>query len=90
MLYGDRLEQVLVFGSWVRGEGPGEFDLQLLVVLSDLRSAWEELHRMDEVLWRHTERSGFTVTAVPVSAAELAKPSTSLLVRAVAEARVVA
>ena len=90
MLYGDRLEQVLVFGSWVRGEGPGEFDLQLLIVLTDLRSPWEELHRMDEVLWRHTERTGFTVTAVPVSAADLVKPSTSLLVRAVAEARVVA
>lgn len=90
MLYGDRLEQVLVFGSWVRGEGPGEFDLQLLVVLADLRSPWEELHHMDDVLWRHTERSGFTVTAVPVSAAQLAEPHTSLLVRAVAEARVVA
>jgi hypothetical protein len=90
MLYGDRLEQVLVFGSWVRGEGPGEFDLQLLVVLAELRSPWEELHRMDDVLWRHTERSGFTVTAVPVSAGELRKPSTSLLARAAAEARVVA
>ncbi len=90
MLYGDRLEQVLVFGSWVRGEGPGKFDLQLLVVLTDLRSPWEELHRMDEVLWRHTERSGFTVTAVPVSAADLTEPPTSLLVRAVAEAKVVA
>ncbi len=54
MLYGDRLRQVLLFGSWVHGDGPGEFDLQLIVVLSDLRSPWEELHRMDEVLWRHT------------------------------------
>ncbi len=90
MLYGDRLVQVLVFGSWVRGEGPGAFDLQLIVVIDDLRSAWEECHRMDEILWRHTERSGLTVTAVPVSPAELAAPSTSLLVRAVAEARVVA
>ncbi|GAA2542977.1 nucleotidyltransferase domain-containing protein [Pseudonocardia hydrocarbonoxydans] len=90
MLYGDRLEQVLVFGSWVRGEGPGESDLQLAVVLADLRSPWEELHRMDEVLWRHTERSGLTVTAVPVSAADLAAPGTSLLARVAAEARVVA
>lgn len=90
MLYGDRLEQVLVFGSWVRGEGPGEFDLELAVVLADLRSPWEELHRMDEVLWRHTERSGLTVTAVPVSAADLTAPATSLLVRVATEARVVA
>lgn len=90
MLYGDRLQQVLVFGSWVRGEGPGEFDLQLVVVLDELRSPWEECHRMDEILWRHTERSGLTITAVPTTRAELAAPTTSVLVRAVAEARVVA
>lgn len=90
MLYGDRLQQVLMFGSWVRGEGPGVFDLQLIVVLADMRSAWEELHRMDDLLWRHTERSGLTVTAVPVTAAELAAPATALLTRAAAEAKVVA
>lgn len=90
MLYGDRLQQVLLFGSWVRTEGPGEFDLELLVVLSDLRSAWEELHRMDAVLWRHTESSGLTITAVPVSRADLETPTTPLLVRAAAEAVLVA
>ena len=90
MLYGDRLQQVLLFGSWVRGEGPGEFDLQLIVVLADLRSAWEELHRMDDVLWRHTERSGLTITVLPVGAAELAAPTTPFLARAAAEAVLVA
>jgi hypothetical protein len=90
MLYGDRLQQVLLFGSWVRSDGPGEFDLELLVVLDDLNSPWEELHRMDDVLWRHTERSGLAITAVPVSPAEMAAPSTPMLVRAAAEAVVVA
>lgn len=90
MLYGDRLQQVLVFGSWVRDEGPGEYDLQLIVVLTRMRSAWDELHTMDDVLWRHTERSGLTITAVPVGPDELAEPTTPLLVRAVAQARLVA
>ena len=48
MLYGDRLRQVLLFGSWARDERPGEFDLQLIVVLTELRSPWEELRRMDD------------------------------------------
>ena len=90
MLYGDRLKQVLLFGSWVHGEGPGEFDLQLIVVLADLRSPWEELHRMDEVLWRHSERSGLAVTALPVTAQEWASPATAVLRRAAAEAVLVA
>jgi Uncharacterised protein family (UPF0158) len=90
MLYGDRLQQVLLFGSWAQGDEPGEFDLQLLVVLADLRSPWEELHRMDEVLWRHTDRSGLAVTALPVSPEELSAPSTPVLRRALAEAALVA
>jgi Uncharacterised protein family (UPF0158) len=90
MLYGDRLQQVLLFGSWVQSGGPGEFDLQLIVVLADLRSAWEELHRMDEVLWRHSERSGLAITALPVSPQELAAPDNPVLKRAVAEAALVA
>ncbi len=90
ILYGDRLEQVLLFGSWVKGEEPGEFDLELIVVLADLHSPWEELHRMDDVLWRHSEGSGLTITALPVTRAQLAKPATPLLVRAAAEAVLVA
>jgi hypothetical protein len=90
MLYGDRLRQVLLFGSWVEGEGPGEFDLQLLVVLTDLRSPWEELRRMDDLLWRHSERSGLAITALPVSPEQLVEPSTPALRRAVAEAALVA
>lgn len=89
MLYGDRLERVLVFGSWVHGDGPGQHDLQLLVVLAEPFAPWEELRRMDDVLWRHTERSGLAVTALPVRAADLAEPEGALLRRAVAEARVV-
>ncbi len=90
ILYGDRLEQVLLFGSWVKGEEPGGFDLELIVVLADLHSPWEELYRMDDVLWRHTETSGVTITALPVTRAQLASPATPLLVRAAAEAVLVA
>lgn len=90
MLYGDRLRQVLLIGSWARGDAPGEFDLELVVVLAELRSPWEELHRMDEVLWRHTQRSGLAITVLPVSPVDLAAPSTPLLVRAAAEAVLVA
>jgi Uncharacterised protein family (UPF0158) len=86
MLYGDRLQHVYLFGSWVKGDGPGEHDVELVVVLDDMRSAWDELRTMDALLWRHTERSGLTVVAVPVSAEQWAKPDSALLRRAAAEA----
>lgn len=90
MLYGDRLQQVLLFGSWAREDGPGEYDLELIVVLTDLHSPWEELRRMDELLWRHAARSGLAITAVPVSPEELAAPRTPQLIRATSEAVLVA
>ncbi|RZT89217.1 nucleotidyltransferase-like protein [Pseudonocardia sediminis] len=85
-LYGAQLRQVLLFGSWASGEGSVESDLDLLVVLDDPGSAWEELRRMDEVLWRHTERSGLTITALPVSQAAMARPADPTVIRARAEA----
>jgi hypothetical protein len=86
MLYGDRLKQVYLFGSWTTGDGPGEHDVELVVVLADLRSAWDELRTMDAVLWRHAERSGLTVVAVPVSPEQWAAPDSPLLRRAAAQA----
>jgi hypothetical protein len=41
---------------------------------------------MDEVLWRHTERAGLAVVAVPVTAEEWAAADNPLLRRAAAEA----
>ncbi len=85
-LYADRLVDVLVFGSWARGEADEESDLDLLVVLDELASPWDELRHMDELLWRHTEESGIVLSALPVSRAELARPSSPVLLRATAEA----
>lgn len=86
ILYGDRLDQVLVVGSWAREDHADAPDLELLVVLATMQSPWEEMHRMDNVLWRHSAREGIAVTAIPVSAAELRAPATARLVRATAEA----
>jgi predicted nucleotidyltransferase len=86
LLYGDRLQHVVLFGAWARGEGAEEADIEVVVVLADLRSRWEELNHMDDVLWRHTERAGLAVVAVPVTAEEWAAPHNPLLRRAAAEA----
>lgn len=85
-LYGDRLRQVLLFGARVHGDGGPESDVELLIVLTELDSPWAELARMDEVLWRHTERTGITVTALVVSRAEFGRPSTPAVLRARSEA----
>lgn len=84
-LYGDRLRQVLLFGPRAHGEGGPASEVELLVVLTELDSPWAELACMDDVLWRHTERSGVTVTALAVGRAEFGRPSTPAVLRARSE-----
>jgi predicted nucleotidyltransferase len=88
--YGERLAEVLVFGSHARGDAGEESDLDLLVLLVGPVDPWEELRRIDDVLWHHSQLSGVTVSAFPVSDADFAAPTTPVLIRARAEARQVA
>jgi predicted nucleotidyltransferase len=89
-LYGVRLRQILLFGSWARGDAHPESDIDLLVVLDTVDSPWEELRRMDEILWRHSYQNGAVISAVPVAERALDDAADPLLIRARAEGRAVA
>jgi predicted nucleotidyltransferase len=89
-LYRNRYRRVLLFGSWARGDAHPESDIDLLVVLDRVDSPWEELRRMDEILWRHSYQSDAVISAVPVGEDELAEAARPLLIRARAEGRAVA
>src|SRR6266542_4027198 len=89
-LYGGRLCRVLLFGSWARGDAHPESDIDLLVVLDRVESPWEELRRMDEILWRHSYRNDAVISAVPVGEDELGEAARPLLIRAQTEGRAVA
>jgi predicted nucleotidyltransferase len=89
-LYGARLRRVLLYGSWARGDAHPESDIDLLVVLDRVDSPWDELRRMDEVLWRHSYQHAAVISAVPVAERELDDAAHPLLIRARAEGRAVA
>jgi len=89
-LYGDRLRRVLLFGSWARGDAHPESDIDLLVVLDQVASPWEELRRMDAILDRHSVENETVVTAMPVAEAYLAEPTIPAVIRATTEGRAVA
>jgi len=84
-LYGDRLRQVVLFGSWARRDAHPESDIDVLIVLDRVDSAWEELRRMDAVLWRHSVANDTLVSATPVSEDDLADGRWPLLRRVRAE-----
>jgi len=84
-LYGDRLERVLLFGSQARGDAEPGSDIDLLVVLRDMASSWEERRRMDGVRWTHSLAHDTVVTALPVRSERLRAPDRPVLTRALAE-----
>lgn len=85
-LYGDRLVNVLVFGSRARGDGDTDSDLDLLVVLDTVDDPWAEHRRMEPLLWQHTVESGVVVSALPVARARFDAPDEPVLMRAREEA----
>jgi predicted nucleotidyltransferase len=89
-LYGDRLRKVLLFGSWARGDAHPESDIDLLVVLDRLESPWEELRRMDDILWRHSLENDTIVCALPVDDAQFSRPDRPVVIRAKADGRALA
>jgi predicted nucleotidyltransferase len=85
-VFGDRLQQVLAFGSSARGEPGPDSDLDLLVVLSEGEGdSWSDRAAMDDVLWDHTLRTGTVVSALPVDAREVRNPRRPALIRALAD-----
>jgi predicted nucleotidyltransferase len=85
-LYGERLKQVLLFGSWARGDAHPESDIDLLVVLDRIESRWGERDRMDEILERHSFENNTIVSEIPVSEVELNAAEIPLLMRVREEA----
>jgi predicted nucleotidyltransferase len=49
--YGARLRQVVLFGTWVRGEAHEESDVELIVVLDHIENRARERARLVEVLY---------------------------------------
>jgi predicted nucleotidyltransferase len=78
-LYGDRLVQVVMYGSRARGDNREDSDLDLLVVLDRVDSWWKERDFMGDVIWDHTVDSGILVSALPMPADEFAEGKTAFL-----------
>lgn len=86
-LFGSRLVDVVLFGSYANGTATDESDLDLAVILRDAASPWEDAHRMDQILWTKTLESGITVSTVVIDADDWQRATAPLLASAKAQGR---
>jgi predicted nucleotidyltransferase len=84
-LYGDRLKDVVLYGSSAREDAHPESDIDLLVVLDSVPSRQAELARMSGVLWKHSLANDTVVAEIPVSEVEYRELGDPLLERVRAE-----
>lgn len=69
--YGARLRQVVLFGSWVRGEAHEESDVDLIVVLDHIANRGHERDRLVEILYDLEVDSRRAIEAFPVGDADV-------------------
>ncbi|MHC1776933.1 MAG: nucleotidyltransferase domain-containing protein [Lentimicrobium sp.] len=48
-LYGQRLRKVILYGSYARGKATQNSDIDLMIVLSDMESAFAEIARLNDL-----------------------------------------
>ncbi|MEW5828015.1 MAG: nucleotidyltransferase domain-containing protein [Chloroflexota bacterium] len=63
-LYGIRLKSVILFGSYARGDFDESSDLDIMIVLGDYRSYWEELVRTSHLVSDLSLKFGITISRI--------------------------
>ncbi|MBM4086196.1 MAG: nucleotidyltransferase domain-containing protein, partial [Planctomycetes bacterium] len=66
-LYGKRLKEVVLYGSWARGDATDDSDIDLLVVLEGEVAPGREVDRMIDVITEIGLEYGVLVSVYPVS-----------------------
>jgi predicted nucleotidyltransferase len=79
-IYGPRLKKIVLFGSYARGEAAPDSDIDILVVLENLKSAYKESDRLSPLLADLSIKYNIVPFCLPIRSTEYEKADTPLLV----------
>lgn len=65
-MYGDRLVELLLYGSEARGEAGPDSDLDVVLVLKDLKAPSREIDRLADLLADMNIRHGALISVLPM------------------------
>ncbi|MGM0510888.1 MAG: nucleotidyltransferase domain-containing protein [Thermoplasmatota archaeon] len=66
-LYEDRLEEIILYGSYARGEETPDSDIDIAVILSDEVKKGEEIDRMIDIITDLNLKYDVLISIYPVS-----------------------
>ncbi len=66
-LYGGRLKDMILYGSWARGKATADSDIDLAIVLAEDVRAGEEIDRMIDIITDINLKFGVLISVYPVS-----------------------
>ena len=68
VIYGDRIERIVLFGSRARGDGHADSDYDIAVFLKNLTDRWCEFHRLADLRTDILAETGAFLEARPFRA----------------------
>lgn len=78
-LYGKRLKDVILFGSWVRGEATEESDIDLIIILEGKVIPGKEIDRLIDIITDINLKHGVLISVNPISEKDYSATNSPLL-----------
>ena len=79
LVYGPRIERIVLYGSRARGDAPQDSDYDIAVFLNDISSRWEEFRRLAEIEVDLFDETGAIVHAMPYPAGSWGSRSSPIM-----------
>jgi len=79
-LYGTRLKEVILYGSWARGDATDESDIDLLIVLEGKIAPGAEIDRMIDIITEINLKYDVLLSVYPVSELDYSVINSPLLI----------
>jgi len=79
-LYGKRLKDVILYGSWARGKATEESDIDMVIILEGKVVPGKEIDRMIDIITEINLKYGVLISVYPVSEEDYSATNSPLLI----------